>query len=359
MNGLKLGVPLLIVRADANAQIGAGHIMRCFALAQGWQAQGGQVIFITNCKSESLQQRLMKEGFGFNPVEENSKDCPDHKASLAVLEKYLNAWVALDGYHFDETYQLRIKEMGHRLLVFDDTAHLQHYHSDVILNQNINAEYLHYSRELFTRLLLGLRYVVLRSEFLGWKGRERMFASSTRRVLVTLGGGDPDNQTLKVIRALRRIGLKDLQVKVVVGAANPHSAVLESASRSCSFPIQLVRDARNMAELMAWADLAVSAGGSTCWEMAFMGLPCVILVLAENQQGIAKGIGEAGSGVNLGWFEGVTEGDILDTLSNLLSDPSRLRALSNMAKGLIDGKGRERIVSVLQEYKGSPCRKGI
>jgi spore coat polysaccharide biosynthesis predicted glycosyltransferase SpsG len=178
-------------------------------------------------------------------------------------------------------------------------------------------------------------------------------------VLVTLGGGDPDNQTLKVIRALRRIGLKDLQVKVVVGAANPHSAVLESASRSCSFPIQLVRDARNMAELMAWADLAVSAGGSTCWEMAFMGLPCVILVLAENQQGIAKGIGEAGSGVNLGWFEGVTEGDILDTLSNLLSDPSRLRALSNMAKGLIDGKGRERIVSVLQEYKGSPCRKGI
>ena len=359
MNGLKLGVPLLIVRADANAQIGAGHIMRCFALAQGWQAQGGQVIFITNCKSESLQQRLMKEGFGFNPVEENSKDCPDHKASLAVLEKYLNAWVALDGYHFDETYQLRIKEMGHRLLVFDDTAHLQHYHSDVILNQNINAEYLHYSRELFTRLLLGLRYVVLRSEFLGWKGRERMFASSTRRVLVTLGGGDPDNQTLKVIRALRRIGLKDLQVKVVVGAANPYSAVLESASRSCSFPIQLVRDARNMAELMAWADLAVSAGGSTCWEMAFMGLPCVILVLAENQQGIAKGIGEAGSGVNLGWFEGVTEGDILDTLSNLLSDPSRLRALSNMAKGLIDGKGRERIVSVLQEYKGSPCRKGI
>jgi len=359
VNGLKLGVPLLIVRADANAQIGAGHIMRCFALAQGWQAQGGQVIFITNCKSESLQQRLMKEGFGFNPVEENSKDCPDHKASLAVLEKYLNAWVALDGYHFDETYQLRIKEMGHRLLVFDDTAHLQHYHSDVILNQNINAEYLHYSRELFTRLLLGLRYVVLRSEFLGWKGRERMFASSTRRVLVTLGGGDPDNQTLKVIRALRRIGLKDLQVKVVVGAANPHSAVLESASRSCSFPIQLVRDARNMAELMAWADLAVSAGGSTCWEMAFMGLPCVILVLAENQQGIAKGIGEAGSGVNLGWFEGVTEGDILDTLSNLLSDPSRLRALSNMAKGLIDGKGRERIVSVLQEYKGSPCRKGI
>jgi len=301
----------------------------------------------------------MKEGFGFNPVEENSKDCPDHKASLAVLEKYLNAWVALDGYHFDETYQLRIKEMGHRLLVFDDTAHLQHYHSDVILNQNINAEYLHYSRELFTRLLLGLRYVVLRSEFLGWKGRERMFASSTRRVLVTLGGGDPDNQTLKVIRALRRIGLKDLQVKVVVGAANPHSAVLESASRSCSFPIQLVRDTRNMAELMAWADLAVSAGGSTCWEMAFMGLPCVILVLAENQQGIAKGIGEAGSGVNLGWFEGVTEGDILDTLSNLLSDPSRLRALSNMAKGLIDGKGRERIVSVLQEYKGSPCRKGI
>ena len=359
MNGLKLGVPLLIVRADANAQIGAGHIMRCFALAQGWQAQGGQVIFITNCKSESLQQRLMKEGFGFNPVEENSKDCPDHKASLAVLEKYLNAWVALDGYHFDETYQLRIKEMGHRLLVFDDTAHLQHYHSDVILNQNINAEYLHYSRELFTRLLLGLRYVVLRSEFLGWKGRERMFASSTRRVLVTLGGGDPDNQTLKVIRALRRIGLKDLQVKVVVGAANPHSAVLESASRSCSFPIQLVRDTRNMAELMAWADLAVSAGGSTCWEMAFMGLPCVILVLAENQQGIAKGIGEAGSGVNLGWFEGVTERDILDTLSNLLSDPSRLRALSNMAKGLIDGKGRERIVSVLQEYKGSPCRKGI
>jgi len=200
---------------------------------------------------------------------------------------------------------------------------------------------------------------LVRSEFLGWKDRERTFASGARNVLVTLGGGDPDNQTSKVIRALQGMGPKDLHVKVVVGAANPHKAVLEAASRSCRFPIQVVHDASNMAELMAWADLAVSAGGSTCWEMAFMGLPCVMLVLAENQEGIAKGLEEVGAGISLGWFERVTEEDILDAVQNLLCDVYQRKEMSDRAKALIDGRGRDRVRSILLEHQGTAHVKSI
>jgi UDP-2,4-diacetamido-2,4,6-trideoxy-beta-L-altropyranose hydrolase len=338
----------LVIRADANAHTGTGHLMRCLALAQGWKTRGWQATFITACDSDGLCRRLRDDGFQVITLERSYPDPADWKTTSQVLVAHSGAWVVLDGYHFDPAYQRQIREAGHRLLVIDDMAHLDYYYADVVLNQNINAEQLRYSREPYTRLLLGTRYVLLRREFLRWQGWKREMPETARKVLVTLGGGDPDNQTLKVIRALQQVDADRLEAVVVVGASNPHSRELQSAIRSSQFAIRLAWNVTNISELMSWADVAVSAGGSTCWEMAFMGLPNVLLVLAENQRSIAEGLSEADVTLNLGWFEQVMDVHIVEALSSLLNDRNRRQQMSYNGQMLVDGMGSERAVSALQ-----------
>ena len=340
------GKPLLI-RADANAQMGTGHLMRCLALAQAWQSQGREVIFITACENEGLLQRLSDEGLQIVTLEHSYPDPADWEITSQVLSTHPGAWVVLDGYHFDSACQLQVKESGHPLLVIDDMAHLDHYYADVVLNQNIHAAQLDYSCEPYTRLLLGVEYVLLRSEFLAWREWQREIPDVARKVLVTLGGGDPDNQTLKVIRALRQVDVDSLEAVVVVGASNPHFNELQSAIRHLPFAIRLVRNVSNMPELMAWADVAVSAGGSTCWEIAFLGLPSILLMLADNQQGIAEGLNKADVALNLGWYKEVTRKQIAGALSNLVNNCKRRRQMSRDGQDLVDGMGSERVVAIL------------
>ena len=343
----------LLIRADANARIGTGHLMRCLALAQGWKARGGQATFITACESDGLRRRLSDEGFQVITLERSHPDPTDWEITSQVLAAHPDSWVVLDGYHLDPTYQRQIKQAGHRLLVIDDMAHLSHYYADVVLNQNINAEQLRYRCEPYTRLLLGTRYVLLRSEFLAWREWQREIPKVARKVLVTLGGGDPDNQTLKVIRALQQVDVDGLEAVVVVGASNPHFRGLQSAVRNSQFAIRLVQNVTSMSELMAWADIAVSAGGSTCWELAFMGLPTVVLVLAENQQGIAAGLGKAGVVLNLGWYTETSVTQIARTLLGLLEDRGSRRQMSQRGRELVDGLGSERVVKFSQTQSHS------
>lgn len=338
----------LLIRADANTRMGTGHLMRCLALAQDWQAQGGQAIFITACESDELLRRLSDEGFTIIILEKPHPDLADWRTTSQVLTAYPGAWVVLDGYHFDPLYQRQVKEAGHPLLVIDDTAHLDHYYADVVLNQNINAAQLDYACEPDTRLLLGTRYTLLRREFWPWRGWKRETPDVAHKVLVTLGGGDPDNQTLKVVRALQKVDVDGLEATVVVGASNPHSREIESAARGLP-ATRLVRDVSNMAELMARADVAVTAGGSTCWEIAFLGLPSVLLVLADNQKGIAKGLNEAGAALKLGWYKEVTSKQIAGALSHLVSSHKQRQLMSHNGQSLVDGIGGERIVSTIVE----------
>jgi UDP-2,4-diacetamido-2,4,6-trideoxy-beta-L-altropyranose hydrolase len=352
------GLPLLI-RADASAQIGAGHVMRCLALAEAWQDRSGQALFITACKSDSLRQRLVQEGFGLIPLERAHPDPADWETTSAVLEAHPGAWMVLDGYHFDSSYQRRVREAGHPLLVIDDMAHLEHYWADVVLNQNLHAETLQYSAEPNTQFLLGTRYVLLRREFRAWRDWKRETHEIARKVLVTMGGSDPDNVTLKVVRALAAVGVDDLEAVVVVGAANPHYEALHAATCALPYAIRLLRNAPNMPELIAWADLAVSAAGSTCWELAFMGLPAIVLVLADNQRPVADGLAVAGAAFNLGLPTMLTTGELGQQLTRFATAFHDRASMQHRAQELVDGEGVGRVVDALQgrELKLRPMRQ--
>jgi folate-dependent phosphoribosylglycinamide formyltransferase PurN len=228
----------------------------------------------------------------------------------------------------------------------------------MVLNQNLCAEQLPYACEPDTRLLLGTRYVLLRREFLIWNKQHRVIPKIARRVLVTLGGGDPENNTLKVIRALQEVDIPDLEITVVVGASNAHTDVLEEAVKQSCIPIRLWRDVKNMPELMAAADMAVSGGGSTAWELLFMGTPSLFMIVAENQRRIAEPIGSQRVGRNLGQAEDVSAESLAEAITTLAQDVNSRAEINQKARQVVDGRGARRVIRSMQEEKnrGYPMR---
>lgn len=339
----------LLIRADANAQMGTGHVMRCLALAQAWQDAGGQAVFVMATDAPAVEDRLKSEGMEVTRL--RTQPGTDHDAiqTVDLARQGEASWAVVDGYHFGADYQRIIKDSGLHLLAIDDNGHCSHYYAEIVLNQNLHAdEGLYENREPYTQLLVGTRYVLLRPEFLKWRGWKREIPEVARKVLVTLGGGDPDNVTLKVIRALQQIEVEGLEAVALVGGSNPHYEELQSAVQGSQLLIRLETNVTNMSELMAWADVAVSAGGSTCWELAFMGMPTVAVVLAENQRDIAEGLKEAGVALNIGWHSDVSTDSLAETLVSLLGSQEIRHHMSHCGKPLVDGTGARRIVEALK-----------
>lgn len=340
----------LLIRADATSHIGAGHIMRCVALSQAWLKRGGEVTFVSHCESDSLRKLLLSEGFKFVSLESLHPDPVDLEQTVNLLDEFRAKdgapWLVLDGYHFSINYQRSIRDAGFRLLIIDDYNHHRCYTADILLNQNIGAERFRYSCDRDTVLLLGTKYSLLRKEFLSQKRKSREQPEIARKVLVTLGGADPDNVILVVIRALKLIDVSGIQAKIVVGPSNFNGEALEAEIQkdsSLKGTFQIIRYA-NMPKLMAWADIAISAGGSTCWELAFMGVPFLILMLAENQMPGTNELEKQGVAVNLGWYNETDTQDIAHSIQRLLLDPHKRQDLSMQGQRLLDGRGVDRVL---------------
>jgi spore coat polysaccharide biosynthesis predicted glycosyltransferase SpsG len=147
-----------------------------------------------------------------------------------------------------------------------------------------------------------------------------------------------------VVRALGRLDRENLSCTVVIGGSNPNESSITATTERTDVSVDLRSDVDDMASLMAEHDVAVSAGGSTCWELAFMGIPNVILVLADNQRGIAEGLEEAGTAENLGWHEEIGREEIPNQIETLLQNDAQRLRMARRAQELVDGKGAERVL---------------
>lgn len=344
----------IFIRADATKNIGTGHVMRCLALAQEWKEKNGKAVFLSYCETDSLIERIKSNGIDFVPLDKQCLTSNSVEQTLEILDR-LNPqpstsdnWVAIDGYHFDADYQKRLKKARFRLLWIDDYGHATHYYADIVLNQNISANTSMYNnREQYTRLLLGTEYSLLRREFWLWEGWKRKIPKIAQKVLVTLGGADPENVTLKVIKALKNIELPNLEAKILLGPSNPHYKEIEFEIQNSKFEIDLIRDTNNMPQLMSWADIAVSASGSTCLELAFMGLPSILIVLSHDQEAIARELAVRGVCINLGNYKEVNTDIICQALFDLVFETEKRIKMSVFGQNLVDGKGSSRVVEIM------------
>jgi len=345
---------LLTVRADAGPGIGAGHVMRCLALAQAWCRAGGRAVLVGRVAPQALAERLVRDGLPV--VAPDPADIDGTAALLRILAEAGDApgahWCVLDGYGFGPDLQAAIRRDGRLLLVVDDLAGLPRYHADAVLNQNFHARELTYSTDPGAALLLGSGYALLREDFSLVARPRRPFPSRARRILLTMGGADPDNATSVMLEALAAVGDPDLDVDVVAGPANRHLEHLRRALAAAPFRSRLLRDPPDLPGRMATCDLAVTAGGSTCLELCALGTPMAVAMLADNQVPGTAALVRAGAAVSLGSGRKVIASDAAVILRELLRDPSRRRALSKAAGRLVDGKGGERVAAVLLALSG-------
>ncbi len=337
----------LVIRADASPRIGTGHVMRCLALAQAWQDEGGQARFVMAGGPGALMRRLESEGASAHRLEAAPGGDEDARRTAALAQEAGAGWVVVDGYHFGAEYQAALKGAGLRLLVIDDGGHAARYHADLVLNQNLYADEALYARRgPQTRLLLGPSYALLRREFVR-RRPPREVPEVARKLLVTLGGSDPDGVTLRAVAALRELGREGLEAVVVVGAANPRREEIASAAQGADGVRVLVNPAE-MAGLMEWADFALAAAGSTCWELCCLGLPALLLVLAENQAPVAAACESAGAARDLGWHFCHSTGGLADAIRAARADHAFRAFAAKRGPELIDGRGAARVCAALR-----------
>jgi UDP-2,4-diacetamido-2,4,6-trideoxy-beta-L-altropyranose hydrolase len=326
--------------------------MRCLALAQAWQDSDGKAVLAMADPLPSVRERLLAEGIDVISVDAQPGSCDDARYVAELAGQRGAAWVVVDGYHFDADYQQELKAAQLQVLFVDDHGRAGHYAADLVLNQNANADESFYpNREPYTRLLLGSRYVMLRREFESWRPWRREIPEVGRKILITMGGSDPDNITLRAVEALTQANIEGLETTVVVGGSNPHVELLEHRISAGGRFVRLQRNAAHMPELMAWADLALIAAGGTLWELLFMGCPVLSYARDPAQDEIISELGWQGVVQNLGHPQKFDPVSLGAAIMELARSPERRSQMSAMGRERVDGRGAGRICEHLINHE--------
>ena len=329
----------LLIRTDANSRIGFGHAIRCVALAQHWHDLVGPVDFLSRGLPDFLIEQIRNQGWLVHSVSGESGSPDDARESVGIITQTRADAFVLDGYQFDPRFQQTIQSTGIATLVIDDQGTLDRYYTDLLLNQNtgINAE-LYRGRVSQSELMIGPKFALLRKEIVGLKRTLNSANHSGCRLLVTLGGSKTDTINRKIIDAISLLADIDLSVKLI-----SHDIRLNSTDPR----IDLVPFVQDMAELYRQTDLAICAGGSTNWELAWFGIPRLVVVLADNQSAIADSLDKLGCCHSLGWHDELNAATIAESLNQLLTCDTKPMQSAN--RELVDGRGAERVVRRLEK----------
>ena len=359
-------------RTDSSTSLGTGHLFRCITLANALRGRGASISFFCcelpgNLISSVEEMDFPVHRLPFGSASPSSgarnirhahwsgisweNDLADTLGILPGNRKF--DWMVVDHYALDARWEAKIRPHADKIMVIDDLVDRPH-DCDLLLDQNFHENpdprYVGLVPE-HCRRILGPRYALLRPEFTDARKTLRDRDGIVRRILVFFGGSDVTNGTGKALEALRRLGRPDIAVDVVVGAANPHRDEIRELCTGMGNTKYHFR-VRNMAELMAKADLALGAPGTATWERCFLGLPAITLVLAENQFHIAARVSRTGSIVDLGWNSAVDADLIAAAVHRLADDPGQLKRMSSQGIELMGGESFEGTDGVVREMTG-------
>jgi UDP-2,4-diacetamido-2,4,6-trideoxy-beta-L-altropyranose hydrolase len=350
-------------RVDASTEIGTGHLMRCLTLASSLKKKGAQTRFTSRYMPKHLRDLIGTRGHDLvcfddarrtDPVDELSHSgwlgTSQHADALdttRVLSDCVWDWLVVDHYALDKRWETALHGVAMRVMVIDDLADRVH-ECEVLLDQNFLFDMdVRYDGKVpsHCHLLLGPCYALLREEFSKLRASMRMRHGPVYRILVLMGGVDADNQTEKAIQAIARLQGRSFEVDVVVGMQHPARDKLETMCKRHGFRYHI--QTPNVAALMAAADVAIGAAGSSSWERCCLGLPTICLAQAAHQMAMAEGLEARGAVVNLGNAAKVSVEDLSGALLSLVDRPERLASLSIASSSLVDGKGADRVCQYL------------
>lgn len=329
------------VRADSSLAIGTGHVARCLTLATALRDGGETVRFICRRQPGDCCDLIRGQGFVVLPLLYEGEVSPESDAAavLGALDGWKPELLVVDHYRLDAAWERRLRPEAGRILVIDDLADRRH-DCDALLDQNL-VQGLEHRYDGLTppgcALFLGPRYALLRDEFIRVRRTLRQRSGEAKRILVSFGGSDPTNETEKALLALRKCAPGDAVVDVVAGRANPNGARLrEICSSRAGFFFHCQPD--DMASLAAAADLAVGAGGISLWERCFLGVPSLLVVVAQNQEGSAREARARGLAHLAGSSSEVTVDALADALDHMLHRPDLLREMSRRCLSFMEAR---------------------
>lgn len=365
---------MIFVRADGNAKIGVGHLMRCLTIAEAYVEYCGSrsdVLFV--CADEMSAEVAKKHGFAAKAL---GTDYLDMESELFLWRELVGESVKpaptilVDSYYVTHKYLQALREYG-RVILLDDMQQ-QTFAVDEIINYNIFADTFKYG-ELYqgtnTLLHLGARYVPVRKQF---QQVEYEVAKDVRHILITTGGGDVDNIAGAILEKLcgqvccisermwakNKVPEQDVKENareithyhLVLGQFNPHRQEMEQLVAECP-NVHVHVNVEDMAGLMKGCDLAITAGGTTVYELAAIGIPFVCFSYAENQEALTSYVGEKQVACFAGAYHKAPEETLVrikEMVEQLSGDFTLRQSCFEKERAMIDGEGARRLAEVLQ-----------
>ena len=321
----------LFIRTEASAQIGMGHFMRCFAVAENARSRRLDVIFLMSEDAPAINRRAAAIGAGVRVI---GAPLGSDAEAIAACGIAAGDWLMVDSYKATQAYYAALHGLAH-LAVVDDLNAFDAYDCDLLINAADAAFDMGYGNKTRAGLLLGAGYAMIRQEFLTPPAGRNGAA-----IVVMFGGSDPGGLTVVVAERLH-YAFPDRTIRVIAGPANAHIGLLRDTARDMA-NVELFVDPQSVAEVLSGAVLVVTAAGGSVGEVAAMGLPALVLVVYDNQSAALQSCPFPVIDVRHGLPD-----DLEVLVDAMLSDPEGLHEIAMRGHAVVDGKGAQRIVEAM------------
>lgn len=335
----------VVFRVDSSSKIGSGHLMRCMTLAQRLaKEKGADVLFVMRDLDGNLINLVEERKFSVAvlPKAEKNENLKgyaewltvtqerDAKETIGIISKETVDLLIVDSYAIDSTWESIVRPYVKEIMVIDDLANRKH-DCDVLLDQNFYRNKDSRYDGIVPKdckLFLGPQYAILREEFYEARKHLKNRDGSINNILVFFGGVDFTNETKKTLEAIVKLEREDITVNVIVGRGNPHKEEIKEICDKFSY-MHYYCQVSNIAEFMNEADLAIGAGGTTTWERCFLGLPSIVIAVAQNQVAGCNDCFDSKLIYYLGEASRVTLLDIYGAIAYFLNEKALLSMISS------------------------------
>jgi UDP-2,4-diacetamido-2,4,6-trideoxy-beta-L-altropyranose hydrolase len=338
-----------MVRADASQRIGTGHVMRCLSLAKTLKSYGATVEFVCRDEPGLPAHRIREAGFSLVQLPRESSAMTGMEARSAADGDF--DVIIVDHYGIDASGERVMRQRGRLMVVIDDLADRPH-DADILIDSTLGRREGAYLGLVPNecKQLLGSRYAIVDPRFFAIRPlslqRRRQEQFQLRQLAVSLGGADPHGSTSLVLQALASTALPaTVLITVIVGAAVTDRESIERTCAALPWKARILTDVRDMPALLSEVDLVIGAGGTSSWERCCLGVPALLLVLADNQVEGAAAMAAQEAARLLG-----RPGDLVARLPCAIQEaavPETLQRISRKASALCDGLGTQRVAAAI------------
>lgn len=351
----------VVIRADASSYIGSGHIMRCLVLADRLKLDGNEVIFATRPQNGDLNELIKHRGFNIYELHQPTdwvepSTTADYAAWLQVSESedaeecansfYNPDLVITDHYAIGAKWHEIVKKSYNcKVIAIDDLVRA--HNAELIIDQTLLREPSEYSAlNPKAEVLTGTEYAIVNQLFSNHHKSQIMHAhklADKPRVLISMGGIDAPNATEQVLAVLRQ-SINPPETTVLLNPRAPHYNIIKKIADENSAWLTHFDFVDDMAELMCQHDICIGAPGSTSWERACVGLPSIVIALADNQQTICKNLEAVGAAISIE-LNAISK-NLMNAYNQLIKNYSEMRSIN---LNLCDGMGVDRIMKQINK----------